>query len=85
MSSKYVDLLEEGLGALVARALDALQFGSVEIFVHDGRVVHIERRERLRLGAAGQRLPDNRRPNPENHRTDRSPGGSDTDDGETSR
>lgn len=86
MSIKSVDLLSGDLGPLLLRALDGLQFGAVEIVVHEGRVVHVERRERLRVGTAGRRLPDNRgRDLQENHRTDRCPGGSDTDDGETSR
>ncbi len=33
----------------IMNALQGPQFGSVEIVVHDGRVVQIERRERLRL------------------------------------
>jgi len=33
----------------VADILDTLRFGSIEIVVHEGRVVHIERREKLRL------------------------------------
>ena len=61
------------------RALRGLRFGSVEIVVHDGRVVQIERRERVRLDPAGDRPPDRRgRDHDNDHRTDRSPGGSDT-------
>jgi hypothetical protein len=48
------------LGPTVLRALRGLRFGSVEIVVHDGRVVQIERRERVRLDAAGHRSPDGR-------------------------
>lgn len=33
----------------VARQLSTLRFGSVEILVHDGQTVSIERRERIRL------------------------------------
>jgi len=33
----------------IARALEGLQFGAVEITVHNGRIVQIERREKLRL------------------------------------
>lgn len=42
---------------LVARIVDAvasLQFGIVEITVHDGRVVQIERREKIRLDSSGR-------------------------------
>ena len=78
MSTKHVDLLVlEDLGPTVLRALRGLRFGSVEIVVHDGRVVQIERRERVRLEPAGDRPPDRRgRGNDPNPRTDRTPGGS---------
>ena len=33
----------------LAAALDGLRYGSVEIVVHDSRVVQIERREKMRL------------------------------------
>ena len=35
---------------LVRRQVSSLQFGAVEIVVHDSRVVQIERTERVRLG-----------------------------------
>ena len=38
-----------GMEAECALLLDGLRFGSIEIQVHDGRVVSIERRERVRL------------------------------------
>lgn len=33
----------------VADILDTLRFGSIEIVVHEGRVVQIERREKVRV------------------------------------
>ena len=33
----------------LAASLDGLRYGSVEIVVHDSRVVQIERREKMRL------------------------------------
>jgi len=33
----------------IARALDGLRFGSVEITVHEGKVTFIERKEKVRL------------------------------------
>lgn len=33
----------------IAQAISNLRFGTVEITVHDGRIVQIERREKLRL------------------------------------
>jgi len=35
----------------IAQALRELRFGSVEIIVHDSKVVQIERREKMRLDA----------------------------------
>jgi hypothetical protein len=35
----------------IAQALKDLRFGSVEIIVHDSKVVQIERREKMRLDA----------------------------------
>lgn len=67
----------EDLSPTVLRALRGLRFGSVEIVVHDGRVVQIERRERVRLGPAGDRPTDRRgREHEPNPRTDRARGGS---------
>jgi hypothetical protein len=79
MSSKYIDFIDtDDLSPTVLRALSGLRFGSVEIVVHDGRVVQIERRERVRLPPAGHRPPDTRgRIHEVNPRTDRNPGGSD--------
>lgn len=39
----------------LARALQNLKYGIVELTVHEGRVVQIERRERIRLDASGNR------------------------------
>ena len=40
-----------GVAALqqILRALHNLRYGSLEIVVHDGRIVQIERREKLRI------------------------------------
>jgi hypothetical protein len=35
-------------------ALRGLRYGAVEITVHDGRVVQIERTEKLRLSSSGE-------------------------------
>jgi hypothetical protein len=39
----------EEIFAELRKALQGLRFGAVELVVHDGRVVQIERREKLRL------------------------------------
>jgi hypothetical protein len=79
MSSNPIDFVDlDALSPALLRALRGLRFGSVEIVVHDGRVVQIERRERVRFDSAGRRPPDTRgRVHDNDHRTDRSPGGSD--------
>lgn len=43
----------EELARRVVEAISAIRFGSVEIVIHDGRVVQIERREKVRLEHAG--------------------------------
>jgi hypothetical protein len=35
----------------ITSVLQGIQFGSVEIVIHDGKVVQIERREKLRFDA----------------------------------
>lgn len=39
----------------IARALDGLRFGAVEITVHNSQIVQIERKEKIRLQAASSR------------------------------
>ena len=41
------------LGTL-ARLLREVRYGSIEIVVHEGRVTHIERRERVRIAPANR-------------------------------
>lgn len=41
----------DGLQKRILAALDGLQFGAVEITVHEGRVVQIERREKFRFAS----------------------------------
>ncbi|MGQ0657006.1 MAG: YezD family protein [Chromatiales bacterium] len=36
----------------LTQALQGIRYGSVEVVIHDGRVVHIERKEKLRLNPA---------------------------------
>jgi hypothetical protein len=45
----------------VVRAVRNVQFGSVEIVIHDGRVVQVETREKVRFHEAGRRRPGIRR------------------------
>jgi hypothetical protein len=42
----------------VREAIRALRFGSVQIVVHEGRVVQVETRAKVRFDEAGRRRPD---------------------------
>ncbi len=62
--------------ASVLRAVRETRYGSVEIVIHAGRVVQIERREKVRFDEGDRRPSDHRGQNRHNHdRTDRSSGG----------
>ena len=41
----------------ILRAIRNLRFGTLEIVVHDSKVVRIERRERIRLDVESEPLP----------------------------
>lgn len=36
----------------ILRAIASIEYGSVEVTIHDGRIVQIECREKIRLGGA---------------------------------
>ena len=42
------------VAAEILRAVKEVRFGSVEIIIHDSRVVQVERREKVRFPKAGQ-------------------------------
>ena len=44
-----LDETEARLAERIVQAIRGLRYGSVEIVVHDGRVVQFERRERVRV------------------------------------
>lgn len=46
--TKY-QALPRQVSAELARQLDGLRYGTIELTVHDGRIVQIERREKIRL------------------------------------
>jgi hypothetical protein len=48
---------EEAWQRAVVAAVEGLRFGSVEIVVHEGRVVQVETRERVRFDEAGRTAP----------------------------
>lgn len=47
-------LLPAQLSVELARQLDGLRYGTIELSVHDGRIVQIERREKIRLQDDGK-------------------------------
>jgi hypothetical protein len=77
MSTKSLDSHETNEGPweiTLRQAVKGLRYGSVEVVVHDGRVVQIETREKVRF--TDHRPPDDRKRNEEiRGRTDRKTGG----------
>lgn len=51
-----VDEAEEII-AVLREALRTVRFGSVEVVIHDGRVVQIDRKEKLRFQPASEDRP----------------------------
>ncbi len=45
--------LDVATSEAILAAIGSLRYGSVEVTVHDGRVVMIDKRERIRLAAGG--------------------------------
>jgi hypothetical protein len=69
----------------VIQAVRGTRYGSVEVVIHEGRVVQIERREKVRFEEASRRPPDHRgRENPNHDRADRTAGRFEKDE-ETTR
>jgi hypothetical protein len=69
----------------VLQAVRGTRYGSVEVVIHDGRVVQLERREKVRFDEADRRRPDHRGRDNQNHdRVDRVSGGFEKDE-ETTR
>lgn len=50
--SRVNDVFEQ-----IILAINGIRFGSVEIVIHDGKVVQIERKEKLRFDAGKSPLP----------------------------
>jgi hypothetical protein len=75
MSIKSVDMTEQPEPAwarALRRAVEGLRFGSVEVLVHDGRVVQVETREKVRF--ADDRPADQRQRNLDERRHHRTTG-----------
>jgi hypothetical protein len=82
MSSEQMSIMsvelrehEKAWADALFQAVRGVRYGSVEVRIHDGRVVQIERREKLRLDGAGS-PPDHRGcGNNQHRRADRRAGG----------
>lgn len=53
----------DGVIEVLRETLGSLRFGSIEIVVHDGRVVQIDRKEKLRFRSASEAGPHGARGN----------------------
>ena len=60
MSINSVDIMDNDEYDQILEAVRGIRYGSVEVVVHDGHVVQIERRVKVRLGTTDRRLPDGR-------------------------
>ena len=75
MSIKSVDILDNDECDQILEAVRGIRYGSVEVVVHDGHVVQIERRVKVRLGTADRRPPDRRGPDKPERRAHLKSGG----------
>ena len=55
--------VERDVLAQIATAIEAIRFGSVEVIIQDGKVIQIERKEKIRFNPGnrkdrGQTLPE---------------------------
>jgi hypothetical protein len=55
--SDYDQMLERAMGEIL-RSIKNVRFGSVEITIHDSRVVQIERKEKVRLAPPSRSRAD---------------------------
>jgi hypothetical protein len=49
MSNLNTERYHRDIAGQIAAALQGVRFGSIELVIHDGRVVQIEKREKIRL------------------------------------
>jgi hypothetical protein len=47
--NEFVDEMRRHLMQNILRAIQEIRYGSVEIIIHDSKVVQIERREKIRI------------------------------------
>jgi hypothetical protein len=61
--SSDITAIPPGLLQELVRALESIRFGSIELVIHDGRVVQLEKREKLRLSVGVMEEPKDRQAN----------------------
>ena len=54
-SNTFVDETHRQLTQQILRALQEIRYGSVEIIIHDSKVVQIERKEKIRIDTDSSR------------------------------
>jgi hypothetical protein len=47
--NELVDETDPRLASMILRAIREIRYGSVEIIIHDSRIVQIERKEKIRM------------------------------------
>lgn len=55
-SNRLEDNAHSQLAHEILRALQEIRFGSVEVVIHDSKVVQIERKEKIRIDADSSRV-----------------------------
>ena len=53
MSSNSTELWNRELERLVREALQSIRFGTVSLVVQDGRVIQVDKNEKIRINRAG--------------------------------
>ena len=53
--TNLVDATHRHLTQQILRAIQEIRFGSIEIVIHDSKVVQIERKEKIRIDANSSR------------------------------
>lgn len=47
---KQLPRIPQDIGQQILSAIGSIEYGSVEVVIHDGKIMHIERREKIRVG-----------------------------------
>lgn len=55
-SNELADETSRHLTQRILRAIQEIRYGSVEIIIHDSRIVQIERKEKIRIDSDSSRI-----------------------------